>query len=977
MYQLVLVVTVAVCYYNSLGAGFVFDDVSAIVDNKDLRPHVSVERLFWNDFWGTPMHKEKSHKSYRPLCVLTFRLNYLLHELDTMGYHLVNVILHAVVCLLFMRMCCMFLPELASFVAAFLFAIHPIHVEAVTGVVGRAEALSSIFFLLALMSFSKSTGYRSQIVWRPLLLTVVLVTIAMLCKEQGITVIGVCCVYEVFVAQRATFEELLAVVGSFLRGKPSIPHWLRNSVIRAGFLVGTTLFLLFARIKVMGAQLPVFTNFDNPASQAAFPARHLTFNYLLPVNLWLLLCPSGLCCDWTMGTIPLIKSLLDVRNAATLAFYGCMVKFIIYMLNSQDKRNRAIIMALTLMVLPFIPASNLFFPVGFVVAERILYTPSMGFCMLVALGFHLLLNQHKSLKPILWGLFGFLILTHGLKTHHRNWEWKSEYTLFKSALKVNQRNAKCFNNVGHALEKEERFTEALEYFVKAASVQPDDIGAHMNVGRTYNTMNKSAEAEKAYKRAMDLFPPVIPGKSYTTRVAPNHLNVYLNLASLVSKDPARLSEADNLLRTAISMRPDYVQGYINRGDIMVKMSRLPDALEQYKIALKYEPDNADVHYNLGVVNLEMGNAAAAKLNFEEALRHDPDHMQSLYNSAIMLQEGGNPNDWPEAYKRLGRLKTTNPADSKVHFTLGMLDMDRRDYSSAEVHFKRCIELEENFKSALFNLALLLTNHMRKPLEAVPYLEKLLKFHPNHTKGNMLMGDINVNNLKNLDAAEKNFNLVIELEPLNVQAHHNLCVVYVEKRDLFRAEKCLSRVHNMAPNEEYIFNHLQIVRTRINDAIKAHKEQQRAAQDAASADPNAPGKQQQQQGQQPGKQQQGQQPGKQQQQQQPGNQQQQQQQQPGNQQQQQPNKQQQQQQQQPNKQQQQPGMQQNINQNQQQQQAKQQQQQQQVKQQQQKQSSSNQQPPPPPKQKTPPKDKLSEETNPNHVSSHSGSSPPRK
>ncbi|OWF55836.1 Transmembrane and TPR repeat-containing protein 3 [Mizuhopecten yessoensis] len=797
MYQLAVVLTVAVCYYNSLEAGFVFDDVSAIVENRDLRPHVPVQRLLWNDFWGTPMHKEKSHKSYRPLCVLTFRLNYLLHELDTMGYHLVNVILHAVVCLLFMKMCRMFLPDLASFVAAFLFAIHPIHVEAVTGVVGRAEALSSIFFLLALMSFSKSTGYRSQIVWRPLILTVVLVTVAMLCKEQGITVIGVCCVYEVFVAQRATFMELLVVVGSFVKGKPSIPAWLRNSIVRAAFLVGTTLFLLFARIKVMGAQLPVFTNFDNPASQAAFPARHLTLNYLLPVNVWLLLCPSGLCCDWTMGTIPLVKSLLDVRNAATLGFYACMVRFVTYMLNNQDKRNRVIIMGLTLMVLPFIPASNLFFPVGFVVAERILYTPSMGFCMLVALGFQLLLNHHKSLKPILWGLFGLLLLTHGVKTHHRNREWKSEYTLFKSALKVNQRNAKCFNNVGHALEKEERYSEALEYFIKAASVQPDDIGAHMNVGRTYNTMNQTTEAESAYKRAMDLFPPIIPGKSYTTRVAPNHLNVYLNLASLVSKDPARLSEADNLLRTAVSMRPDYVQGYINRGDIMVKMARLPDALEQYKTALMYEPENADVHYNVSLTTCKTSSGNSMQLW--------PEPFKRLHNVVILSYTVFTCFVHP----RLGRLKAVNPSDSKVHFTLGMLEMDRRDFVSAEMHFKRCIELEGNFKSALFNLALLLTNNMKKPLEAVPYLENLLQFYPNHTKGNMLMGDINVNNLKNLDAAEQNFNLVVDLDPLNVQAHHNLCVVYVEKRDLFRAEKCLARVHNMAPEEEYIYNHLQI------------------------------------------------------------------------------------------------------------------------------------------------------------------------
>lgn len=61
--------------------------------------------------------------------------------------------------------------------------------------------------------------------------------------------------------------------------------------------------------------------FDNPAAVSATPTRQLTFNYLLPVNAWLLLNPSELCCDWTMGTIPLVESLLDLRNLATLVFY--------------------------------------------------------------------------------------------------------------------------------------------------------------------------------------------------------------------------------------------------------------------------------------------------------------------------------------------------------------------------------------------------------------------------------------------------------------------------------------------------------------------------------------------------------------------------------------------------------------------------------------------------------------------------------
>ena len=66
---------------------------------RDLRPHVPVWRLLENDFWGTPMVKEQSHKSYRPVTVLTFRLNYLLHQLQPLGFHLVNLLLHTVVVL--------------------------------------------------------------------------------------------------------------------------------------------------------------------------------------------------------------------------------------------------------------------------------------------------------------------------------------------------------------------------------------------------------------------------------------------------------------------------------------------------------------------------------------------------------------------------------------------------------------------------------------------------------------------------------------------------------------------------------------------------------------------------------------------------------------------------------------------------------------------------------------------------------------
>ncbi|KAH0999438.1 hypothetical protein HUJ04_003257 [Dendroctonus ponderosae] len=138
----------------------------------------------------------------------------------------------------------------------------------------------------------------------------------------------------------------------------------------------------------------------------------------------------------------------------------------------------------SLLVLPFIPASNLFFPVGFVVAERVLYMPSMGFCMLIGYGWQI--TSRRTGKKIAWTFVGLLVISHGWKTYLRNWDWENEYTIFMSGLRVNQRNAKLFNNVGHALESQGHFDEALKFFKTAVKVQHDDVGAYINVGRTYN-----------------------------------------------------------------------------------------------------------------------------------------------------------------------------------------------------------------------------------------------------------------------------------------------------------------------------------------------------------------------------------------------------------------------------------------------------------------------------------------------------------
>ncbi|XP_078075752.1 protein O-mannosyl-transferase TMTC3 isoform X2 [Mustelus asterias] len=803
---------VAVCYWNSTSCGFVFDDVSAILDNKDLHPSTPLKNLFLNDFWGTPMTEERSHKSYRPLTVLTFRLNYLFSELNSAFYHLLNLILHAVVCVIYLKVCQLFLDRKSSLIASLLFAVHPIHTEAVTGVVGRAELLSSIFFLAAFLSYTKSKGPNNSIVWAPIVVTVILVAVATLCKEQGITVIGICFVYEIFVAQGFTLHVLGEVVGHLVQGKGIVPSWVLQTLMKLICLMLSTLLLVIVRVQVIQSQLPVFTRFDNPAAVSPSPVRQLTFNYLLPLNGWLLLNPSELCCDWTMGTIPLVESVLDIRNLATVTFYCLMALLIHYSLRYPGESSQVVIMALSFMVLPFIPASNLFFPVGFVVAERVLYVPSMGFCLLVAHGWKKI-TETRNLKKLSWVGLTILLVTHTSKTIYRNWDWESEYTLFMSGLKVNKNNAKLWNNVGHALENEHDYGKALKYFIQATRVQPDDIGAHMNVGRTYKNLNKTKEAEDAYMLAKSLMPQVIPGKKYAARVAPNHLNVYINLANLIRGNESRLEEADQLYRQAISMRPDFKQAYINRGELLLKMDRPLEARDAYIRALELDKTNADLWYNLAIVYIELKDPSEALKHFNQALEISSNHKLALFNSGLLMQESGEVSLRPEAKKRFLSYVEMEPGDANGYFNLGMLAMDNKENVEAESWMKKSIQVQPGFRSALFNLALLYSQTGME-LEALPVLTDLLHHHPDHIKGLILKGDILMNKKKDIEGAKRCFERILEVDPSNVQGKHNLCVVYFEERDLARAEACLTETLALAPDEEYIHRHLSIVRSKI-------------------------------------------------------------------------------------------------------------------------------------------------------------------
>lgn len=126
--------------------------------------------------------------------------------------------------------------------------------------------------------------------------------------------------------------------------------WSSEATKRLSVLAITTICLLLARLQIMGSQLPVFTRFDNPASVAPTPTRQLTYHYLISVNLWLLLFPCDLCCDWTMGTIPLVESFFDPRNLSTITAYTFLVMLVAAAVLTENRQQSVLILMVSILL---------------------------------------------------------------------------------------------------------------------------------------------------------------------------------------------------------------------------------------------------------------------------------------------------------------------------------------------------------------------------------------------------------------------------------------------------------------------------------------------------------------------------------------------------------------------------------------------------------------------------------------------------
>jgi protein O-mannosyl-transferase len=517
-------------YANGLTGAFTYDDKAIVRDNLRLRDPAQVADLFTTQYFGGP---KGTGTAYRPVLLLSFAVQWWIHGGDPVPFHVVNVLLHATATLLLaVLLLRLRLRPPAAIGASLLFAVHPIHVEAVASVVGRGETLAAVFVLGCLLTAFRYVDSESRRRRRLFLATSLLLYLAANLTKESAAVAP------------ALFFLLLAWTkpGTFLAK-------IRAALVRGGaFYAGAAVVLaaVFAiRAEVLGGALKsahtgIF-ELENPLAPLPSLRRVLNASLLLLRMLGRLAFPLRLSSDESAWSIRLVGLDAPIGWAALILFAALAVAS----LRRFDISDRSVAaLGFLFFGLAVLPTSNLLFPTGTIFAERLAYLPSAGFCLVVGYALAGETPAFGGLERSRLALLAAVMVVLGVRTIVRNPVWNSDEALFTNMVRVSPESAKAHYDYAYMSAQVGQPRRSLDHYVRAVEIYPNywdawsgrgrmerelgDAGAslrsyreslrivpgyengYFGVGMAYEALGQSAEAEKAYREGLRHNPRSLP-----------------------------------------------------------------------------------------------------------------------------------------------------------------------------------------------------------------------------------------------------------------------------------------------------------------------------------------------------------------------------------------------------------------------------------------------------------------------------------
>ena len=472
---------------TSLTNKYAFDDVYIILNNDRIHSLAG-----WWHLWAQPYWPDQIGAGlYRPITVLSFSLQWVAGNGNPMVFHAVSVVLYTLVCAAFFWLALELLAPGFAWAAAGLFAVHPLHVEAVANVVGQAELWAALFMILAVVVFIRAR-HRGSISVRTIIALAILYALACLTKEHGIVLPLLLGAAELTVDRsgrplreritelRPLFLALLLVGVAFL--------WARSAVI-AG--TGDLVSALFAK--------------------EPFHIRALTMLRVLLEWVRLFFWPAHLSADYSPRHIDIVTGPTPEMLASVVILLGVAA-----LAWTSRRAVPVLTFAITWVVVGLLIPSNLILPTGFVLAERTLFLASVGVPLGVAAAVQRVYSRVElstRSRAVAATALAVLLVLGAARSASRQRVWHDNNVLFAQTILDAPTSYRAHLGYALALKSQKRDREALDELRLARLIYPNDANLLEYTGLEYSKMKRCPLAIPLFRRALALDPSRAPSRA--------------------------------------------------------------------------------------------------------------------------------------------------------------------------------------------------------------------------------------------------------------------------------------------------------------------------------------------------------------------------------------------------------------------------------------------------------------------------------
>ncbi|MFA5251012.1 MAG: tetratricopeptide repeat protein [Phycisphaerae bacterium] len=637
-----LIVACLIAYAPVMRAGFIWDDDAYVTENPLLSAKDGLKRI-WFSF--------DQPSQYFPMTYTVFRLEYKLWGLNPAGYHLVNIFIHITnAFLVWLVLSKLRIP--GAWLAAGIFALHPVNVESVAWVTELKNILMAFFSLLSILAWLQFIKRPAAEIKGRLLyaLSLTLYALALLSKTTACT-LPVVMLLILWFKKVPTLKRHLRLI---------IPYVALAAVM--GFVT-----IWWEHVRGEGGMVLKL----NYLERILLAGRALLFyigKLILPVNLTFSYPLWNI--DWTKP--------LHYTWILTVAFVAALIWYYRAKIGRGPIAAVLFFAATLTPVLGFISLYTFYYSY---VADHYVYIAYIGLIALFAAAVSTVWHKAATTmrNVISFCLTASLIMLCVL-TWRQGHIYKDIETLWQDTLKKNPNSLLAHANMGVLEDNRGNIEQAIRHYYRAIEIYPDDFVMHYNLGNIFKSQGKFEEAVVYYLKAIQF--------------KPNYASAHNNLANTL-KIQGKIDEAIEHYKTALTLEPRDAKTHYNLANTLRDQGRLDEAVTFYERAIEIAPQFDSARTNLAITLESMGRTNEAIIQYRSVLQIDPNSLTALVAMSDILTRNADPNikDANASVKYAERAaELTNYNDPAVLKTLVMACAAAGDRKNAEITAQKAIDL---------------------------------------------------------------------------------------------------------------------------------------------------------------------------------------------------------------------------------------------------------------------------------------------